>query len=241
MNEKDYRKFETLEKKLNIFFDNKDLLVQAFCHRSYLNEHPEFTLNHNERLEFLGDAVIELVVSEFLFENYPDKREGLLTSWRAALVNSRSLSELAEELGFGSYLLLSKGEKKEAQKKEKSYYEILANTFEAFIGALYLDKGYSACQRFLKKHLLKKLPDIIKNNLYKDSKSKLQEIAQEKEVELIIVGQSLDEDGKATFSGRKSARLARALRKQAGIPVELWDEFRSTQIARENRLRRLLS
>ncbi len=181
MNEKDYRKFETLEKKLNIFFDNKDLLVQAFCHRSYLNEHPEFTLNHNERLEFLGDAVIELVVSEFLFENYPDKREGLLTSWRAALVNSRSLSELAEELGFGSYLLLSKGEKKEAQKKEKSYYEILANTFEAFIGALYLDKGYSACQRFLKKHLLKKLPDIIKNNLYKDSKSKLQEIAQEKE------------------------------------------------------------
>jgi len=173
--------FSELEKKFNISFNNKDLLMQAFCHRSYLNEHPEFKLDHNERLEFLGDAVIELVVSEHLFENYSQEREGTLTSWRAALVNSRMLSCVADELGFGNFLLLSKGEQKDAERKEKSYYEILANTFEAFIGALYLDQGYRVCQQFLQKYLLKKLPDIIKNNLYKDAKSRFQEVAQEKE------------------------------------------------------------
>jgi len=173
--------FSELEKKFNISFNNKDLLMQAFCHRSYLNEHPEFKLDHNERLEFLGDAVIELVVSEHLFENYSQEREGTLTSWRAALVNSRMLSCVADELGFGNFLLLSKGEQKDAERKEKSYYEILANTFEAFIGALYLDQGYRVCQQFLQKYLLKKLPDIIKNNSYKDAKSRFQEVVQEKE------------------------------------------------------------
>jgi len=172
--------FEKLEKKLEIEFQNRDLLIQAFCHRSYLNEHPEFPLSHNERLEFLGDAVIELIVSEHLYKNYPDKEEGMLTSWRAALVNAKMLSQVAEELGFGEFLLLSKGEEKEAQKKEKSYYEILANTFEAFIGALYLDQGYKACQKFLEKYLIVHLPEIIKNQLFKDAKSKFQEIAQEK-------------------------------------------------------------
>jgi ribonuclease-3 len=173
--------FSKLEKKLEIEFRNKDLLTQAFCHRSYLNEHPDFRLNHNERLEFLGDAVIELVVTEYLFKKYPDKEEGILTSWRAALVNSKMLSTVAEKSGFGGYLLLSKGEKKEAEKKGKSYREILANTFEAFIGAMYLDRGYKACQKFLDKHLIKELQTVIKNKEFIDAKSRFQEIAQEKE------------------------------------------------------------
>jgi len=173
--------FSILEKKLNLKFKNKSLLTQAFCHRSYLNEHPNFSVDHNERLEFLGDAVVELVVSEHLFNNYPKKREGILTSLRAALVNSQVLSGVAEELNFGNFLLLSKGEEKNTKEKNKAYYDILANTFEALIGALYSDQGYSACQTLLKRILLTKLPKIVKNNLYKDSKSELQEIAQEKE------------------------------------------------------------
>jgi ribonuclease-3 len=173
-------KFEDLENKLGIEFKNKELLTQAFCHRSYLNEHPDFLLPHNERLEFLGDAVVELVVTEYLFKEFPEKEEGILTCWRAALVNSKMLSKIAEELEFGNYLLLSKGEKKEAEKRGKAYLEILANTFEAFVGALYLDKGYKACQKFLEKHLLKELPEIIERGKFIDAKSRFQEIAQEK-------------------------------------------------------------
>ncbi len=173
-------KFEDLENQLGIQFQNRELLIQAFCHRSYLNEHPDFLLPHNERLEFLGDAVIELVVTEYLFLEFPEKEEGILTCWRAALVNSKTLSKIAQELDFGKYLLLSKGEAKEAEKKGKSYLDILANTFEAFVGALYLDKGYKACKSFLCKHLIKELPAIIKNRSFVDAKSRFQEVAQEK-------------------------------------------------------------
>ncbi|MCD5396201.1 MAG: ribonuclease III [Candidatus Pacebacteria bacterium] len=173
-------KFEDLEENLGIEFKNKELLVQAFCHRSYLNEHPDFLLPHNERLEFLGDAVIELVVTEYLFLKFPEKEEGILTAWRASLVNSKTLSKIAQDLDFGKYLLLSKGEEKEAEKKSKSYLEILANTFEAFVGALYLDKGYKACRNFLYKHLIKELPSIIENKAFIDAKSRFQEVAQEK-------------------------------------------------------------
>lgn len=173
-------KFEDLENQLGIQFQNEELLIQAFCHRSYLNEHPEFLLPHNERLEFLGDAVIELVVTEYLFLEYPQKEEGTLTAWRSALVNAKTLSKIAQELEFGKYLLLSKGEAKEAKKGGKSYLEILANTFEAFVGALYLDQGYKACQKFLEKYLLKELPLIIQNKSFIDAKSRFQEIAQEK-------------------------------------------------------------
>lgn len=169
--------FSELEKKLNVCFKNKDLLVQAFCHRSYLNENPDFKLSHNERLEFLGDAVLELVVSEHLYLNYPEKSEGELTSWRAALVNAKMLGETAKQLSFNDFLLLSKGEAKE-QGKSRLY--ILANTFEAFIGALYLDQGYKACQKFIKEHLISKLPEIIEKRLYKDPKSRFQEEAQER-------------------------------------------------------------
>ena len=169
--------FSLLEKKLGIEFKNKDLLIEAFCHRSFLNENPNAKLNHNERLEFLGDAVLELVVTEYLFKTYPKENEGILTAWRAALVNAQRLSEVAKRLDFEEFLLLSKGEAKE---KGKGRMYILANTFEAFLGALYLDFGYNVCQDFIKKHLISELPTIIEKGLYKDPKSRLQEDAQER-------------------------------------------------------------
>jgi len=168
--------FSKLEKKLKIKFKNKDLLTQAFIHRSFLNENPDFHLFHNERLEFLGDAVLELVVTEYLFLNYPKKPEGELTGWRAALVNAKMLSFIAKALEFNDFLLLSKGEAKELGKARQ---DILANTFEAFVGSLYLDKGYEASKNFLTKSLIKELPRIIKERLFKDAKSFFQEQAQE--------------------------------------------------------------
>ena len=147
--------FSKLEKKLGIKFNNKDLLTQAFVHRSYLNEKPDFYLEHNERLEFLGDAVLELVVTKDLFQNYPKEPEGVLTNWRAALVNSKMLAQIADEVGFNDFLLLSKGETKELGKARQY---ILADTFEAFIGALYLDRGYDQCQSFIRTYLIKRLP-----------------------------------------------------------------------------------
>lgn len=169
--------FNLLEKKLGLKFKNKNLLTQAFVHRSYLNENPGFPLEQNERLEFLGDAVLELVITEYLYKEYPKKTEGELTNWRAALVNAKMLSSMAEELGFNNFLLLSRGEMKELGKARQY---ILANTLESFIGAIYLDLGYEAADKFIKNYLLKKLPDIIKNKLYKDSKSHFQEEAQDK-------------------------------------------------------------
>ena len=169
--------FEKLEKKLGLQFKNKELLTRAFTHRSYLNENPDSKLKHNERLEFLGDAVIELIVTEHLFNDYPEKAEGELTNWRASLVNAKMLTSIAEELGFNDFLLLSRGEAKETGKA-RAY--ILANTFEAFVGALYLDSGYKPCDEFIKKYLLGNLVKIIKDGSYKDAKSKFQEEAQEK-------------------------------------------------------------
>jgi ribonuclease-3 len=170
--------FEPLEKKLGVTFKKKELLQQAFVHRSYLNENPELGLEQNERLEFLGDAVLELVITEHLYKEHPDNEEGELTNWRAALVNAKMLAGIAEELGFNDFLLLSRGEAKELGKA-RAY--ILANTFEAFVGALYLDSGYQACDAFIVDSVLKKLPDIIAHKLYKDAKSEFQELAQEKQ------------------------------------------------------------
>ena len=169
--------FSPLEKKLGLNFKNKDLLTQAFCHRSYLNEKPDFYLTNNERLEFLGDAVLELVVTEDIYQNYPEKPEGELTNWRAALVNSKFLGKLARDLDFNDFLLLSKGEAKELGKAR---LYILANTFEALIGAVYLDRGYKICQEFIKKHLMPKLPDILEKGAFRDAKSRFQEEAQER-------------------------------------------------------------
>ncbi len=169
--------FSALEKKLKLDFKNKDLLIQAFVHRSYLNEHPDFRLGHNERLEFLGDAVIELIVTEYLYEKYPQKTEGELTNWRAALVNANQLAEVAQEIGLGEFLLLSKGEEKD---NSKARHYILANTFEALLGSIYLDLGYEVSKEFIKEYLLNKLPRIIERGLFKDPKSRFQEESQER-------------------------------------------------------------
>ncbi len=168
--------FGGLEKQLKVDFKNKNILTQAFCHRSFLNENPDCGLENNERLEFLGDAVLELVITEYLYKEFPQKPEGDLTNWRAALVNAKMLAEIAKNLGFNDFILLSRGELKE-EGKARQY--ILANTFEAFVGALYLDLGYKICQDFIAKHLTKELPNIIENGLYKDAKSNFQEESQE--------------------------------------------------------------
>ena len=170
--------FSLLEKKLGFAFNQKDLLTQAFVHRSYLNENPDFGLDQNERLEFLGDAVVELVITEYLYKQYPDKAEGELTNWRAALVNAKMLTSVAEELGLNDFLLLSRGETKELGKARQY---ILANTFEALIGAIYLDLGYEASDKFIKTYLLARLPEVIQKKLYKDAKSYFQERAQDVE------------------------------------------------------------
>ena len=173
MNEK---KLLQLEKSLGIIFKDKNLLKQSLVHRSYLNEHSEFELGHNERLEFLGDAVLEFVVTEYLYLNYLNP-EGELTNWRASLVNSHMLTEMAEDFNLDKYLYLSKGESKDTGKA-RSY--ILANAFEALLGAIYLDQGIKVIEDFIKTKLLVKLDHIIKNKLYLDPKSKIQEVAQEK-------------------------------------------------------------
>jgi ribonuclease-3 len=166
-----------LEKNIDIVFNNKDLLKQSVVHRSYLNEHPRFELDHNERLEFLGDAVLEIIVTEYLYLNYPDKPEGELTNWRASLVNSNMLSTVAGEIELENFLYLSKGEAKD--KNTKARQAILANAVEALIGAIYLDQGREAAERFINRFILSKLDNILENKLYLDAKSKFQEKAQE--------------------------------------------------------------
>ena len=165
------------EKKLKIKFKNPDLLLEAVIHRSYLNEHKNFKTDHNERLEFLGDAVLELVVTKYLFNNFPNP-EGELTNWRASLVNSHSLSEVADKIKIGDYIHLSKGEQQD--KNTKARKSILANAVEAIIGAIYLDQGYEMAEKFINKYIISKLDYILKNKLFIDSKSSFQEISQEK-------------------------------------------------------------
>jgi len=162
--------------KNQIEFKNKELLNQVFIHRSYINEHRSSGLAHNERLEFLGDAVLELATTEYLFTNY-DQPEGEMTSWRSALVKGESLSEEAKKVGMDRYINVSRGEAKNIGKARDL---ILANAFEALIGAIYLDQGYEAARKFVEKHIVYKLDDILKNQRYIDAKSHLQEIAQEK-------------------------------------------------------------
>ena len=168
--------FSSVEEKIGINFNNKELLTQVFVHRSYLNEHPEFKLDHNERLEFLGDAVLELVVTEYLYKNFPNP-EGELTALRAALVNSKMLSRVGFELGLDKHLLLSKGEEKSGQRAR---LYIVTNTVEALIGAIYLDKGYKKAAEFIHKFIIPHLNEIIEKRLHKDPKSLFQEMAQEK-------------------------------------------------------------
>ncbi len=168
--------FTTFEERNSLNFKNKDLLKQAFVHRSYINENSVVGLQHNERLEFLGDAVLELVTTEELFRKYPDKSEGELTAIRAAMVNTYSISEAATRLGMNDYLLLSKGETKDTGKAREY---ILANTFEAIIGAIYLDKGYDASEKFIEDSLFIKIEEIVSKKLWRDAKSLVQERSQE--------------------------------------------------------------
>ncbi len=169
-------KTEIFENKFKLKFKNKKLLKIAFIHRSYLNEHPKVELPHNERLEFLGDAVLGLIVSEHLFKKYPKHPEGDLTNFRSSLVNAKTLSKAAKSLKLGQYLSLSKGEEATGGR-ERQY--ILANTFESLLGALYLDQGLAATREFIEKYLLTFLSEIIQKKLYKDFKSLLQEKSQE--------------------------------------------------------------
>lgn len=168
--------FSEFEEKTKINFKDKNLLKQAFIHRSYINENGNTGLSHNERLEFLGDAVIELIVTDFLYKKYPTYTEGELTSVRSALVNAIIISEVASSVGMNDFLLLSRGEAKD-HGKARQY--ILANTYEAYVGALYLDQGYDMADKFVNETLLPKTDEIVKKKLWRDAKSLVQEKAQE--------------------------------------------------------------
>jgi ribonuclease III len=179
-----------LEKKLGLNFKSKELLQESLTHRSYLNEYPSAGAQ-NERLEFLGDAVLELIVSVYLFRNYPDEQEGRLTSLRAALVNYQTLSRVAKEIGLENFLRLSKGEAKDVGRARDV---ILANAIEALIGAIYLDAGYENAEDFIKKVVIVHLDEIIEGELYRDPKSTLQELVQEK-IKVTPIYRVLSESG----------------------------------------------
>ncbi len=165
---------EEFARKLGIKFRNLKLLEEALTHRSFLNEHRNEVLSHNERLEFLGDAVLELVVTDFLFKNY-DNPEGELTAWRAALVNGEMLADISKKIGVESYLRMSKGEAKDTGKARRY---ILANAMEAIIGAIYLDQGYKVAENFISKNIISNIDRILQEKLYIDPKSHFQEEAQ---------------------------------------------------------------
>jgi ribonuclease-3 len=170
--------FTSFEQDAGVAFNDLNLLRQAFTHRSYLNEHRGEVSGHNERLEFLGDAVLELISTHYLYEKYPQQAEGELTAYRAALVNAVTLSEVAAGLGMNDYLLLSRGE---AKDNGRARGVLLANAFEALIGAIYLDQGYDGAKEFITKHLFPKIDEILSKRLWQDAKSALQEKAQDTE------------------------------------------------------------
>ncbi|HSE29461.1 MAG TPA: ribonuclease III [Candidatus Saccharimonadales bacterium] len=183
-----YQKFA--EDILGFKFDEPQHLITALTHRSYMNEHKSSATAHNERLEFLGDAVLELVVTEFLYLNY-DEPEGILTNWRAALVRTESISAAGSRLGLYDLMRLSRGEK---HGSDRAKQQIMANAFEAVIGAIYLDKGYKAASAFVHKHILATLEDILQTGSWRDPKSRLQEVAQSVDGETPVY-KVLAEDG----------------------------------------------
>lgn len=182
-----------LEKKINFKFKNESLLYEALTHRSYLNENKSWPYHHNERLEFLGDAVLELVITELLFNYYPDAQEGDMTLLRAALVNYQKLAEIAQSIGLEKFLYLSKGEAKDLPKSQEV---ILADAFEALIGAIYLDAKLEAAKKFVKKFVFSRLDEVLATKSYKDAKSELQEIVQDK-LKITPVYKVLSESGPA--------------------------------------------
>ncbi len=222
------------QKKLCLEFENIQTLVTAFTHRSYVNEHRKSTSEHNERLEFLGDAVLELSVTDYLFNNFKEP-EGVLTSWRAALVRTESIGESGEKLGYESLLRLSKGEK---QGSERARKQIMANAFEALIGAIYIEKGYDAANDFILKHIASKLDAILASGSWRDAKSVLQEVAQRVDnhtpVYKVITEEGPDHDkvftlgvyvgGKLKGKGIGSSKQS-AQQKAAEAAVEVYDKL----------------
>ena len=187
----DYSPYQEFAKKTFGFtFKDPATLVMAFTHRSYINEHKKSAENHNERLEFLGDAVLELAVTQFLYANYQEP-EGILTNWRSALVRTESIGAAAIRLNFESMLRLSKGEKRGSDRARQ---QILANSFEAVIGAIYIDQGYEVAKDFITDHIIATLPQILETGSWRDPKSYLQEVAQEKDNQTPIY-KVLSEDG----------------------------------------------
>lgn len=170
--------YKELQEKIGIHFNDTVIYQTAFTHRSYINEHRHLNRDHNERLEFLGDAVLELIVTEYLYKNYPHKSEGDMTNWRSALVRGENLAKISRDLGLGQFLYLSKGEEKSGGR-EKDY--LLANTMEALIGAIYVEHGTKVVKQFIHDFLLLHLDFILEQGLHIDAKSKFQEISQEKE------------------------------------------------------------
>lgn len=232
MNQKDLSQFESA---IGITFSDKELLQRAFTHRSYLNEHPGEDIKHNERLEFLGDAVLELTVTDYLFANYPDRPEGDLTAIRAALVNTLSIADAAGQLEAGEYLRLSKGEAKDTGRGRRF---ILANTYEAIIGAIYLDQGYEAAAGFINDTLLENTDKLVKNESWRDAKSVFQEEAQ-KHLSITPTYEILDESGpdhdkeftvgvfledQQVASGTgKSKQEAESAAAEAGLKLKGWE------------------
>jgi len=225
-------KFET---KIGINFKDKNLLKQAFLHRSYLNEHKDLKINHNERLEFLGDAVVEIVVTDFLYHKFLNTPEGELTAYRAALVNANTMSEVASTLEMNDFLFLSKGESKD---KGRARQIILANTFEALVGAIYLDQGYEVSKKFIVDNLLPIIDQIVSEKLWQDAKSLFQEKAQETfsvtpnykilsesgpdHNKYFTVGLFLDEEQIATGVGHSKQEAEQEAAKK-GLEVKNWN------------------
>jgi len=224
-----------LEKSLGVKFDNLDLITEAVTHRSYINEHPDFKLDHNERLEFLGDAVLELVVTEYLYKNFPNP-EGDMTNWRASLVNGDALAEVGLALGIEDYILMSKGEAKDKNSKARQY--ILANAMEAIIGAIYLEHGLPTARKFINKNIISRLAEILQKRSYIDPKSSFQEKAQEKlsitpsykvlsssgpdHAKIFKVGAYLDKELVATGDG-SSKQEAQIKAAQAALEAKGWN------------------
>jgi ribonuclease-3 len=224
-----------LQQIIGVAFKDTEILLSAITHRSYLNEHREATWAHNERLEFLGDAVLELVVTDYLFHKYPEKPEGELTAVRAALVNTTSLAAASEQLGINTYLLMSKGEAKD-EGRARQY--ILANAFEACIGALYIDQGYDTAKDFIARQLFAKTDEIVAKRLWQDAKSRFQELAQEHASitptydtlsqegpdhdRVFTVGVFLRQEQVAEGQGRSKQEAEQAAA-EAAIAVKNWD------------------
>ncbi len=180
-----------LEKLLEVKFNNKNFLKEAITHRSFINENPSWPVSQNERLEYLGDAVLELVVTEFLFNRYPNYNEGQLTCFRAALVNFEMLNRVAKRIGLEKYVLVSKGELRDSGRAKNV---ILANAVEALFGAVYIDQGYDVARRLIEKIILVHIDEVIKKELFRDPKSMLQEIIQER-LKLTPTYKALKEEG----------------------------------------------